>query len=214
MQHGPGDQDQRRREGADLLRPAVHWAAGALRGAAALPRVCQQIHGGHPPGPDLQPAGGQRDGGGCVSSLAGPFPSLRPWRPEQGWGSAWPQKGSLSAPCSQSPGSKAGAGAAAVPPRPCRYVPSQLLAALRNPGDWKQEHWQCRRLRRVEGLEMGGGGDWGGNAGQVAGARPPPPRVRRRQRRGLPGLVMLLTPAAGGMFCCRNSSAALFLPRL
>uniref|UniRef100_A0A8C3J7Q0 Voltage-gated delayed rectifier potassium channel KCNH4 n=1 Tax=Calidris pygmaea TaxID=425635 RepID=A0A8C3J7Q0_9CHAR len=40
------------------------------------------------------------------------------------------------------------------------------------------------------------------------------PQVRRRQRRGLPGLVTLPTPAAGGMFCCRNSSAALFLPRL
>lgn len=93
MQHGPGHQDQRGREGVDLLRPAVHRAAGALRGAAALPRVRQQVHGRHPPGPDLQPAGGQRDGGGCVSSLAGPFPSSRPQKPEQGWDSPGSWKG-------------------------------------------------------------------------------------------------------------------------
>lgn len=63
----------------------------------------------------------------------------------------------------------------------------------------------------MEGLEMGVEGT-GGHHGTASWGMAP--LVRRRQCRGLPGLVTLPTLAARGMFCCRNSSAALFLPRL
>lgn len=82
-------------------------------------------------------------------------------------------RGSLFTPCSWSRGSEAGAGAAAVPPRPSRYVPSRLQPALCNLGNWKQAHLQCRRLRGVKGLEMGVEGDWGAPRDSQPGHGPP-----------------------------------------
>lgn len=50
---GPGDQNQCRCEGLDLLWPAVHQCSRPERGARALPWICQRVRLGHPQQPHI-----------------------------------------------------------------------------------------------------------------------------------------------------------------
>lgn len=81
-------------------------------------------------------------------------------------------------------------------------VSSQLHA-----GNWKREHLQCRRLRWMEGLEMGVERTWGAPQDSQPGHSPP---GAQEEVLG----AARFSHAAEGLFRCRNSSAALFLPRL